>query len=132
MCLGIPGKITTIFEEDANRCLLLQTDERPDQTRRILQVTADVYVGANGIDAQARSKIIERHHALQRMLRPQTVVIPYANNLADRMPFDRVEARRAIGHVLSAIEALVLLHQRQRDLDFDGRLIVWLSCDIDN
>src|SRR5262249_13041383 len=32
--------LTNIFDEDANRCLLLNTDERSDQTRRIIEATA--------------------------------------------------------------------------------------------
>ena len=58
---------TSIFEEDANRCILLNTDERPEQTKRIMDATAAVFSGRVAADAQS---IIERHHALQRLLQP--------------------------------------------------------------
>ena len=112
-----------VFEEDANRCLLLQTDERPAQTRRIVQAAAGAYAGTVGSDPFARGQMIDRHHTVQRMLVPQRVVIPYAGRLAELMPIERVEARRAIGHILRAIEALVILHQRQRVTDEHGHLI---------
>lgn len=113
--------LTRIFEEDLNRCILIQTDEQPEQTRRILKTLAasrNIAGGANGVAA-----VLQRHHALQRMLKPCPVVIPFASTLADLFPIKRVEARRAFGHLLSMVEALTLLHQRQRTRDADGRLL---------
>jgi hypothetical protein len=115
--------LTKIFEEDANRCIMLQTDERPEQTRRILQRSAQAYRGDAGIDAAAKDGIIQRHHALQRILRPLPVTIPYAEGLANLLSAEKCEARRAIRHTLSMIEAVTLLHQRQRKLDPDDHLI---------
>src|SRR5205085_10360831 len=34
-----------VFDEDANRCLTLYTDERPEQTRLIVQTLAERYQG---------------------------------------------------------------------------------------
>ena len=115
--------LTKIFEEDANRCIMLQTDERPEQTRRILQRSAQAYRGDAGIDVTAKDSIVHRHHALQRMLRPLPVTIPYAEDLANLLSAEKCEARRAIRHTLSMIEAVTLLHQRQRKVDPDDRLI---------
>ena len=67
--------------------------------------------------------IIERHQALQRILRPYTVVVPYAERLAGMLADDRVETRRAFPHLISTVQASALLHQRQRQIDEDGRLI---------
>lgn len=111
---------TTIFDEDANRCLLLATDERKEQTRRIVTTLAARSAGELTGDKQ---RIIDRHHAAQRMLKQKTVVIPFAPRLAELFASDRVEARRAFPHLLSMIEAIASLHQLQRTIDADGRLV---------
>ncbi|MBN2024922.1 MAG: hypothetical protein JW809_19250 [Pirellulales bacterium] len=112
--------LTELFAEDANRCILLSSDERPEQTRRILSTLASTYAKGAGGD---RQRIIDRHHALQRMLQPHTVVVPFAEALADAMGNHRVEARRAFPQVVSMIQALALLHQHRRQVDADGRLL---------
>ena len=84
--------LTRIFHEDANRAILLNTDERPEQTRRILKATAAAYGGGAVVDVEG---IIDRHHALQRMLQPFAVVVPFAERLADAIDHHRVQARRA-------------------------------------
>ncbi|MEN6452084.1 MAG: hypothetical protein ABFC96_16460 [Thermoguttaceae bacterium] len=112
--------LTRIFDEDANRCLLLSSDETPEQTRRILSTLAGAYARGAAVDQQ---RIIDRHHALQRTLQPFVVLVPYAERLADAMGSNRVEARRAYPQVVSMIQASALLHQRGRQVDSDGRLL---------
>ncbi|MEQ9454675.1 MAG: hypothetical protein RLN76_08825 [Phycisphaeraceae bacterium] len=101
-----------VFEEDANRCLLLSIDERCEQTRRVLMATAS---GGNG-DPRVIEAIIAKHHTAQRMLPRVRVTVPYAQRLAELFPDNRVEARRAFPHLLGAIKACALLHHRQREL----------------
>ncbi len=102
--------LTQIFDEDANRALLLGTDESSEQTARITRAIARRAMR----DAIETAPIIQKHHALQRLLRRVEVKIPFADRLADAMPTQRPEARRAIGHALDMIRAVTLLHQRQR------------------
>jgi hypothetical protein len=110
-----------VFEEDANRCLTLFTDERPDQTKNIIQKLAAGYGGA---DTPAdRDRIIQRHHALQRLLQPTPVVIPYAERLGQLLNYQRVELRRGFPQIMSLVQAVTLLHQRQRERDDQGRLV---------
>ena len=111
---------TKLFSEDANRCILLSSDEQPEQTRRILSTLAGVYARGVAVD---RRRIIDRHHAMQRTLQPHVVLVPYAERLADAMGSYRVEARRAFPQVVSMIQASALLHQHQRQIDADGRLL---------
>src|SRR5262249_47288484 len=59
----------------------------------------------------------------QRMLQPLPVAVPYAEQLAELMPSDRVEVRRAFPHLIGMVQAITLLHQRQRDRNADGALI---------
>ncbi len=110
-----------IFDEDANRCVLVSTDERPEQTRRVVRRLAIGYAG--GTDRATSQLIIQRQHALQRTLENLPVVVPYADRLAELIDGNRVELRRAFPHLVSMIQATALLHQRQRGRDADGRLI---------
>jgi hypothetical protein len=112
--------LSKIFDEDANRCLLLNADERQQQTSHIVNRLAASYSGAavNNSDT-----IIQRHHAAQRMIKSRTVVIPFAGQIAERFDCERVEARRAYPHLMSMIQASALLHQFQRQLDDDGRIV---------
>jgi hypothetical protein len=111
--------LTDIFEEDLNPCVLLQTDERSNQTRKVITTLATRYSG-NELSTTA---CVERHHALQRMLQPLNVVIPFADRLGNLFTDQRVEARRAFPQLMSFVQASALLHQRQRDLDVDRRLV---------
>lgn len=102
----------SILDEDQNRCIVLDTDERPEQTRRINMAKAIRKADPDaGQDVEA---IIEKHHAAQRMLRQCDVVIPFAKRLAEQFPHERTDARRSFGHLLSVIEGVTLLHQFQR------------------
>ena len=113
--------LTSIFDEDLNRCVLLHTDERQEQTRRILNTLSSGYEG-NG-QAGGVNFIVGRHHALQRSLKPFDVVVPFAGRLAQLLPADRVELRRAYPLLMTAVQSSALLHQFQRTIDDDGRLI---------
>ncbi len=110
-----------IFDEDANRCILLTTDERQQQTRRILTSLAETYGGA--APAVRAERAIQRHHALQRMLQAYLVVVPFAERLGELISHDRVQVRRAFPQLMSMIQASALLHQQQRQVDTDGRLL---------
>ncbi len=113
--------LTRIFDEDSNRCLLLQTDEREGQTKRILLATAESR--NSKIDT---APIVAKHHAIQRLLEQLPVQIPFAAELAGKFPCQRTEARRAFGHLLSMIEAVALLHQFQREQQ-DGAIVATLQ-----
>lgn len=102
-----------IFEEDANRCLLLHTDERSVQTRQILNRDA-VKAARNEIGGD-RTRLLLVWHTVQRLLEQRPVAVPFAERLAAFFPDNRVEARRAFPQLLGTIGASALLHQRQRE-----------------
>lgn len=113
---------TQVFEEDASRCIMLTTDERVGQTKVILERIAREASGSLRID---KGPVIERHQALQRLLKPYAIVIPFAEKLSGHMGrfSDQCRTRRAFPMLLSFIEASTLLHQHQRRVDDDGCLI---------
>lgn len=104
-----------IFDEDRNRCVLIHTDETEGQTRRILFALA-------GHRSKRSAESIERQHAMQRLLKPQTVIVPFAQKLAAALPAEKVECRRAFGQLLTCIRASALLYQRQRSM-VDGCIV---------
>jgi hypothetical protein len=116
--------LTQIFDEDLNRCLLFAADEREEQTRNVVRRLAQGYSGAVRPDTEA---ILQRHYALQRMLQQRLVSVPYAEQLAEKFPVERVESRRAYPHLIGMIQACALLHQLQRQIDQDGQIIATVS-----
>ncbi|MBA4063443.1 MAG: hypothetical protein C0501_06975 [Isosphaera sp.] len=94
--------LTQVFEEDANRCLLLQTDEREEQTRRIVTALANRHA-APRVGAPDRVRAV--HHALQRMLPRADVRVPFADRIAAGFDCRRVEVRRAFPHLLALVQA---------------------------
>jgi hypothetical protein len=125
----------TIFEEDRNRCLVVSTDERSEQTKRIMAAVAaraegrvplpsgrsSLRAGRSATPAEVE-RMQQVHHAVQRMLPRCEVVIPFAPALADLFPCDRIDARRSFRQLLQLVEVSALLHHRQRSRDELGRV----------
>jgi hypothetical protein len=109
-----------VFEEDANRYLIVATDERPPQTRRVLRATAARAAGRQPRDV-ARVRAV--HHALGRMVPRRDVAVPFADVLAELLPDDRVEVRRSFPHLLALVSSSALLHHRQRPIDAGGNVV---------
>jgi hypothetical protein len=113
--------LARVFDEDANRCLALHTDERPEQTERIIKTLAARYQGETA--PAVTERIVQKHHALQRLLQPYPVLIPYAARLGEQLDYRRVELRRGFPQVISTVQAVTLLFQYQRERDAEGRLV---------
>jgi hypothetical protein len=113
--------LSQIFDEDANRCVILHTDEQKSQTEQIIKSIAKRFGG--GRTSGGADGPMQRHHTLQRMLESLPVVIPYANRVGELFIADRVEARRLFPQLMSMIASVALLHQRQREKNADGCLI---------
>lgn len=64
--------LTNVFEEDANRCLMLQTDETPAQTKRIICALAD----RHSAEREDPTPLIRLHHTIQRLLPCCEVRVP--------------------------------------------------------
>jgi hypothetical protein len=110
-----------LFDEDANRCLLLNADESPDQTARVLGLQAAQAVrGEELVDPSIR----RRHVAIQRVLadlaEPPKIVIPFAEKLVGFIPTTRTDARRTFPMLLGIIKASAFLHRFQREIEDDA------------
>ena len=113
-----------LFPEDANRCLLLYTDESKDQTDRILDRQAD--------DAERGEEVVDpairrRHVGLQRVLADlesePIIRVPFSKKLRSFIPSTRIDVRRTFPMLLGMIRASAFLHRFQRELDSEGRLL---------
>jgi len=105
-----------LHPENETRLLSLQVTDTPEQTRAVMRAIA--HVGANASD-------LSQWLALQHWLTnaEHRVAIPYAAELAERIPPVAVRLRRDFGQLLSLIRAHAILHQATRERDADGQII---------
>ena len=119
--------MSKVFAEDENRCISLFTDERDQQTRRVMTSLANRYARIDIEISTTASRIVLLNHAIQRMLARKEVVVPFAPKLADLLPDTHVEIRRAFPHLMSLVQSSALLHQYHRATDSAGRIIATLE-----
>jgi DNA primase len=103
-----------VDEELLNRCLVLTVNETREQTQAIharqrIQQTLEGLL----MDTE-RQTTISLHQNAQRLLKPVSVVNPYANRLT--FLDDKTRTRRDHLKYLTLIRAIALLHQHQRPL----------------
>jgi hypothetical protein len=68
--------------------------------------------------------------AMQRWLAlagDDEVAIPFAERLADLVPVDQLRMRRDFRQLLTVIQSIALLHQRQRERDANGRIVATVA-----
>jgi DNA primase catalytic core len=104
---------TEVNPENENRSFEIYLDESPKQTRRIFEAQKKAHLLSAEERAVKRQRIVERHHHAQRLLEPVTVRIPFAHLLD--FPVNWTRGRRDIDRLLSLVEAITFLHQKQRE-----------------
>ncbi|MGH8612589.1 MAG: CHC2 zinc finger domain-containing protein [Gammaproteobacteria bacterium] len=100
--------------ETRSRFLVSSVDESSTQTRAILAAQRQRHTLDGRLQARQRANILARHHALQRLLKPLTVVNPYEPLLT--VAEDRLLMRREQPKYLQLILAVTFLYQMQRPL----------------
>lgn len=115
-----------IYEDNANRCILLYIDGSTDQDKRIMDYQQKASAGT--INAAAERQITEKLKNVQRLLRPIRVVNPYAE-LID-LPDEVFKPRRTLLLLLSFIETITFYHQYQRPVSPDGQYILSTKEDV--
>lgn len=112
MSLFMTTTAIDIDEELMNRCLVLSVNEEREQTRAIHQRQRQRHTLA-GLRARHDSQaLIALHRNAQRLLRPLAVVNPWAEQLT--FLDEHTRTRRDHEKYLTLIDAIALLHQRQR------------------
>ena len=105
-----------IYEDNANRCLLVYIDTSKDQDKRIMEYQARISAGE--VDREREEAIKNGLQNMQRVLKPVAVVNPFAKYL--HLPEQVFKPRRTMGLLLSFIEGITLLHQYQREVKRDS------------
>jgi DNA primase catalytic core len=100
--------------ETRNRFVVLTIDESDEQTRRIVEAAMWAHTLEGRMELSRRKKIMQRHHNMQRLLKPVEVVNPYARFL--EYSLGRLQMRREQAKYACLIDAVALLHQHQREV----------------
>ncbi len=99
-----------IYEDNANRCILLYIDDSKAQDRRIMDYQRKASAGVISTVVQERKKFLLQD--VQRVLRPIKVINPYAEYID--LPPEVFKPRRTLLILLSFIETVTYYHQYQR------------------
>lgn len=105
-----------LYEDNANRCLLLYVDASKEQDRRIMEYQAHQSAGAVNYSQEQAIKQLFRN--VQQVLQPVRVVNPYAGCI--QLPEQIFKPRRTMTLLLSFIETITFYHQYQREVKKDG------------
>ena len=99
-----------IYEDNANRCILLYIDDSAEQDKRIMSYQKAL--SSAQINHSTEQEIKTKLQNVQRVLKPIKVVNPYAE-LID-LPDEVFKPRRTLLLLLSFIETITFYHQYQR------------------
>ena len=114
-----------IYEDNANRCILLYIDMSKDQDKKIMEYHAAVESG--DIDQEKEQQYKELFKNIQRVLRPIQVNNPYSKFIT--LPDAVFRPRRTITLLRGFIKAIAFYHQYQREVKKDkhGQLYIEVS-----
>jgi len=105
----------SVYEDNANRCILIHLDNSREQDKRIMDYLKKVKAGL--IDLEAEEQTREQLRNLQRILLPIRIINPYAPYID--LPDEVFIPRRTLGLLLSFIDAITFYHQHQRENQYD-------------
>ena len=118
-----------IYEDNANRCILLYIDDSSDQDRRIMNYQQRASAGA--VNKNEENQIREKLQNVQRLLKPIKVVNPYAELI--ELPREVFKPRRTLLQLLSFIETITFYHQQQRSVKTNNQTgIDYIECTIED
>jgi len=102
---------SAIAREDLDRLILAWTDDSTEQTRRVIEEFAQRKASGS---PEVSLERLETIRAVQWLLEPWRVSIPFLPALVKKFPDHPVKVRRIFFRLVALIEASALLHQRQR------------------
>ena len=108
-----------VYEDNMSRCLLVAVDESEEQTERILEYQYRKDRGE--INSKAEQEATKKLQNLIYILEPKLVVNPYAGKI--KLPKTVHKIRRLNQLFQSFVKQITWLHQFQRAIDGQGRLI---------
>ena len=122
-----------IDEELLNRCLVLTVNEERAQTQAIHRVQREAQTIEGLLRRKDRDELLRLHRNAQRLLKPVSVVNPYAPGLT--FLDSQTRTRRDHTKYLTLIRTIALLHQHQRPrqtVQHNGRTIEYIEVALDD
>ena len=102
----------SVYEDNANRCILLYLDTGSEQDERIMEYQRKVSAGLINYQEEEKYRSLLRN--VQRMIKPIRVINPYAPCL--KIPKNILKPRRSHRLYLRFIEIVTLYNQYQREV----------------
>jgi DNA primase catalytic core len=120
-------------EEMLNRCMVLTVNEEREQTQAIHRVQREAQTVEGLLRRQDRAAVLAVHRNAQRLLKPVSVVNPYARELT----FHDSQTRTRRDHMkyLTLIRSVALLHQHQRPrktVEHNGRAVEYIEVTVND
>jgi hypothetical protein len=113
-----------LHAENETRIWTILVDDSPPTTRRVLAVQAD---RARGVFQPGDVDDLHAAFAWLHAAGAKEAVVPFADLLAAAMPDRPLRLRRDFPRLLQLVKVCALLHQRQRQLDGQGRVLADLA-----
>lgn len=117
ICLAGTTTMERLYEDNANRSLLIYLDNTKDHKEKIMEYQRRLSAGK--IDARQERELKEFFKDMQSVLKPVKVRNPYAEYL--KLPEHVFKPLRTNSHYLAVIETITFYHQYQRDLKTDPK-----------
>ncbi|MGB1216538.1 MAG: toprim domain-containing protein, partial [Saprospiraceae bacterium] len=116
ICVAGTTTKENIYEDNANRSLLIYRDESRKQKERIMDYQRSLSAGK--INETEEGNTIELFKDLQLLLQDIRIINPFAEEL--KIPNEVFKPLRTNDHYLQFIEAVTFYHQHQRKIKKDG------------
>jgi DNA primase len=117
-----------IYEDNANRCILLYTDQSREQDKKINEYQTKLSGGE--INKEREKQYKELFKNIQAVLRPINIINPYAKYI--ELPEQVFKPRRTMTLLLGFIEAVTFYHQYQREVKKDSNNQLFIETSIED
>ena len=115
ICMSATTTKEKIYEDNANRCILLHLDNSPEQQEAIMDYQRKLSAGK--VDSDKENQATKILSDVQRVLKDIKVINPYAESL--KIPSNCFKPLRTNQHYLQFIETVTWYHQYQRKEQVD-------------
>jgi DNA primase len=110
VCIAGATTHDRIFEDNANRCFLIQIEENPKHETEVMEYQGRIAAGQ--INFKQHEKNTQLLKVSQLLIEPMEVIIPFAQKL--ELPPHVFKKMRTMTHYLTLIKAVTLWNQKQR------------------
>jgi DNA primase len=117
-----------IYEDNANRCILLYTDQSREQDKKINEYQTKLSGGEINKEREKQYKQLFKN--IQAVLRPINIINPFAKYI--ELPEQVFKPRRTMTLLLGFIEAVTFYHQYQREVKKDSNNQLYIETTIED